>query len=862
MKTIICPQHLKTALYHRLAEKNGHVTDTLIQSMSTLFHLPQTKDADLMLQSKHLLQAHAEQFPIYRAMFAYTAFIQELLAFAKTCALFGITEKQLPQRTGGEKELRAILTLLLPMITYEQTLFQQREEIKQNLLHIPDLSICTGFEKNIFLYHLQNDLIKAGVPAFTPQRATPKNRLLRTALNLRQEAEAVVQDICKSMQPSLIVLCSYAEQFPVLQSLLERYHVPYSCVNDLYKAKIYAVFRSLITFALEKDIASFLQVLTLDGFSLPCPDHLYLWLGKTMQSMDLCAPDIPLNIFAKEAEHYFAMQKEAVSYMQAIQAEQKALLQAKTPPDILKAAYRVLLHHPLIMQEKERTAAMTIHSFLQTVLTKVHTDDDVRFITDFLLTQSTGQQRLQGDFVTVTDIFHPVDARKRTYVLHTDGRSYPGFSGRRGLFDEDYVAQIDAFPSLSRRHQAYMEQLQWIEQSASDVLFYSYPSADYQGNEMQLAYAIEAQFPNETRKKWPLDQLEPFPLPAHALTSETAAALFAPKGFITGSVSTIERWFACPYSWFIQAGLLVRQKNECGMDPATFGTIQHALMERAVTTFGKQYAEEASAHLDEWIRPYIDALLVFSPNEAVFIRHTLWHLRHNLLHTFHVLAAFERHTSFTPMETEKTFQEEIVNGVQLRGVIDRIDLCHHLLRIIDYKSSIHTLSTIKIKAGLQLQLLTYLHIAERLYDKKPTAALYCSTKDERYLMPAAAIYRHTVSKTPADEKTQWENFLMQRRLCGWIFDDDHKTEQDDSSTFIKGLRDLYDYPAVTAYMQMLYTYFHDEVLSGNIHLNPVDGACTFCDYRPICRFHGEMRKEKAIFDEEVEFKIKKTKETK
>lgn len=102
MKTIICPQHLKTALYHRLAEKNGHVTDTFIQSMSTLFHLPQTKDADLMLQSKHLLQAHAEQFPIYRAMFAYTAFIQELLAFAKTCALFGITEKQLPQRTGDE----------------------------------------------------------------------------------------------------------------------------------------------------------------------------------------------------------------------------------------------------------------------------------------------------------------------------------------------------------------------------------------------------------------------------------------------------------------------------------------------------------------------------------------------------------------------------------------------------------------------------------------------------------------------------------------------------------------------------------------------------------------------------------------
>ena len=60
--------------------------------------------------------------------------------------------------------------------------------------------------------------------------------------------------------------------------------------------------------------------------------------------------------------------------------------------------------------------------------------------------------------------------------------------------------------------------------------------------------------------------------------------------------------------------------------------------------------------------------------------------------------------------------------MRLKGIIDRIDTCLGDLRILDYKSSAKTLSESKVKAGLQLQLLTYLIIAVRKLRLNPAGA--------------------------------------------------------------------------------------------------------------------------------------------
>ena len=58
------------------------------------------------------------------------------------------------------------------------------------------------------------------------------------------------------------------------------------------------------------------------------------------------------------------------------------------------------------------------------------------------------------------------------------------------------------------------------------------------------------------------------------------------------------------------------------------------------------------------------------------------------------------------------------------------------------------------------------------------------------------------------------------------------------------------YPQAKALMEHLYSYFYQQIKAGNISLSPKEEACTFCDYRGICRFHGRYEKIKPIKEED------------
>lgn len=58
-------------------------------------------------------------------------------------------------------------------------------------------------------------------------------------------------------------------------------------------------------------------------------------------------------------------------------------------------------------------------------------------------------------------------------------------------------------------------------------------------------------------------------------------------------------------------------------------------------------------------------------------------------------------------------------------------------------------------------------------------------------------------------------------------------------------------------IEQLYTYFHDAVLGGDIRLAPVEGACTFCDYRSICRFSGDYRPVEPVVMKDISLKQEK-----
>jgi len=94
--------------------------------------------------------------------------------------------------------------------------------------------------------------------------------------------------------------------------------------------------------------------------------------------------------------------------------------------------------------------------------------------------------------------------------------------------------------------------------------------------------------------------------------------------------------------------------------------------------------------------------------------------------------------------------------------------------------------------------------------------------------------------------------IEKRRLSGWTYED-RWTELDESDTHITP-KYLVDYPTMKAVIEEVYAYFRDHLLNGEIPLEPVQGACMFCKYRPVCRFHGEERKAKILVAEDISLK--------
>ena len=246
-----------------------------------------------------------------------------------------------------------------------------------------------------------------------------------------------------------------------------------------------------------------------------------------------------------------------------------------------------------------------------------------------------------------------------------------------------------------------------------------------------------------------------------------------------------------------------------------------------------------------------------SPEQKQLLHMTKERLVTGIQLTMKFLQSFENSTSFTPDQTELKFCEEIIQGVILTGVIDRIDVYgQEFLRIIDYKSTGYSLSETKVKACVQLQLLTYAIIAEKIFGHKVAGVYYCSFRSETYDVPAMIKGRKEVSETDFSDQAEEERMMRERTLKGWTFTD-RTTELDENGTHIATLTKQKDFDLIRACMEEIYSIFLSRIRNGDISLSPDESACGFCSFRPICRYHGEYRKQKPLVFNDVKFSIGK-----
>ena len=893
MTVYICEEYQKEYLFHLLAQ--GHANNTVmgvrLQTLKQTVTPRETQDSlALQLQLMQKLRPRKEEFRHYGDMIRYPSFLKEVLDFARLCALYGIASDDLPADRDNEKELRVILKEALSLPLEETYIHGHREEAVQRLSR--DTMIVQTFEKEPFYEDLRKDAVRAGAQCLDLPAADKADVQLRHILSMEKEIEAVAQDICTHVRTCTVVLCDPKAQMPHAAAVFARYGIPYSWTGRSLPSRIHDIYCALARFAMDPDSEHLQEAVRTGAFSKECSPGLISYLARRYQKDELWPSpaaetykSIMDTLKSEKDENrswidFQRIEAEMEQYRESIADEVEALLHPAAQEGLSEAAglllsaYTVLQKSPLLQYENEYELAMDLRKTLSSLLPLVKDRSDAAYVIRCLEGTGARSHAYASPAVQVTDLTHPVPKKDITYVLGADGTCYPGFTARKGLFDEEYTARIPAFPSLKDRYDRYMEQLKWVGRSA-DTIVYSYYTNDTSGREKLLAFAITdyaATNHISDKVQWELIESSYRYRPIHELTPGTSASLFTTDGVkVRGSISSIENWFQCHYRYFINYGLKIRRNDLPQMDAALRGTIHHAAMELLTREYRKTYPEHMN---EETLRPlvsaYFDALAVTCEKDRGLLKMGEERLIRTLIKAGRFFDRCEKDSpSFEPVCAEANFNDVVfADNVVLNGTIDRIDhsLEHSLYRIIDYKSSTNDLNEKQVRSGLKLQLLTYMlaaleepEIAKILAGAEPAGAYYYMIKEDMVSddKKTAAVSRN--KRTHEGEAVEWkyrkyeddpmsryvekQRFLDAHSVNGWSFAEDITVL--DAGGNLKNASYRYSLDAVRDCLEDVYAYFHDTLLSEEgIALKPVkygmDGPCKHCDYRPVCRFHGEL----------------------
>ncbi len=224
------------------------------------------------------------------------------------------------------------------------------------------------------------------------------------------------------------------------------------------------------------------------------------------------------------------------------------------------------------------------------------------------------------------------------------------------------------------------------------------------------------------------------------LSSKTIKSLYGEKIF--SSVSRLERFAACPFSYFAEYGLKATERKLYQLHTPDLGLLFHEVLELfsiKIQTENIPWDSLSQEKTEEMINEAVDLaapnlgeqILMDSAANQYLIRRlkrisarAAWTLVRHLKNGDFIPAGYEigfgNHEALPPIVIELAEGKELV----LSGKIDRVDLLdahgNRYAKIIDYKSGSKAFSFQDIYYGLQLQLLIYLDAYLKHYEKTAT----------------------------------------------------------------------------------------------------------------------------------------------
>lgn len=342
------------------------------------------------------------------------------------------------------------------------------------------------------------------------------------------------------------------------------------------------------------------------------------------------------------------------------------------------------------------------------------------------------------------------------------------------------------------------------------------------------------------------------------------------------TISRLERYRSCPFSFYLEYGLKLKEKKSLKLDPIDTGSFMHEVIDTFFENVSNKkisIKEIENADIEKIVKQIVEEKLNLTSNYIFksipkFIILTNRLCRLVTLSIIYIVQGL-KNTDFEVVGNEIEFKNgkeyrpiEIVTKdgkkVEITGKIDRIDLAKDetgkYIRIIDYKSSAKDINLNEVLAGLQLQLITYLDAVCQDKDLIPAGILYFGLVEPK-------IDKGKRTKDITEEEIE-QKLREHFRMNGLVLAEmniinmmDNKLKDGEKSDVIPvkikkdGTMDKTskvvsrkEFEILQKYVKNTLAQISKEILDGNIDIKPYYNVktkrkpCEYCKYNSICNF--------------------------
>lgn len=342
------------------------------------------------------------------------------------------------------------------------------------------------------------------------------------------------------------------------------------------------------------------------------------------------------------------------------------------------------------------------------------------------------------------------------------------------------------------------------------------------------------------------------------------------------SVSRLENYRRCPFSFHLTYGLKLKEKEELKIESIDTGSFMHEVIDlffKEIDENGMSIKEISDEEILKIVNRIVEMLLgttryyIFS-SSAKFrlltrrlkkvVYKSICYIVYSLKYSDFKLLGHE--IEFANTGKYKTINLEIEDGkkIEIIGKIDRVDTAKladkQYVRIVDYKSSTKDLDLNQVEAGLQIQLITYLDAICQQTDFEASGVLYMGLIDN--------VVKNAKNMTEEEIESKIRNNFKMKGLIladisvAKLMDNKLQTGSSDIipvyiskdgtlSEKKSSIISKENFDNLQFQVKEIIKEISREILKGKIDIKPYNynkkTGCDYCKYKTICMFNTNIK---------------------